>query len=127
MGAVVYVSSSDVLTGCFDLGREAVINEMDAIIAEASHTAEADVSGHIDIDKLHDTHTIAPRVLRQLVLYKARVLGYVLHYGGSIPEDGGQVKHWECAYTNLLKHITDGAFDIPLASLLLSNNMARGI
>ena len=113
-----YVEQSEVVGPFADLKREDMTAVIPAIISEAQRVVEGDIGGIVDIDKLGQLVNV-PGIVWVLTQAKARELAFVAHYGGSIPEDGGQVTHWADIYKNGLAMLKAGEYDAQLADVLL--------
>jgi hypothetical protein len=119
-----YATVDDVKDWFADLCREAMEHTVQGALKEACFTVDSDLEVVIDISGLHKLEKV-PGVVWRLAIYKARELAYIVHYGGSIPEDGGQVKHWHTEYRTLLGRVLDGQFDGVFGKLVIKDRGGR--
>ena len=112
-----FVTPVEVIGPFADLRRDAIAAEIPAVITEAQRIIEGDIGGVVDLDRLAEL-VRAPGIIWVLAQAKSRELAFTVHYGGSIPEDGGQVKYWRDIYKNGLDMIKSGEYDAQLEGIM---------
>lgn len=117
---MIYATRTDIQGGMKDLLTDPVLQRLDAICEETQKTVDADLSAYLDIDKLHASSPV-PAIVWLMAIQKGRELAYVTHYGGAIPEDGGQVKYWREEYQKSMDRVSAGDFMTQLSKYVAND------
>jgi hypothetical protein len=93
---------AQVVRNCSELQSNTMAGKIEDVIAEAEVVVLADLSGLKDVYKIQN-YDPAPTTLNQLVIYKAREIGYRTYYS-RVPE-GTEVQYYQGEYNRLLLRV----------------------